>query len=157
VQSHLLAEALITERDPLRRIARFEALLVAHLRPYHRASKVADQVFHDRAARARGQHTTLLQRLQMYAYERVVLPALASDMVLVREILNVGSMGRPAGPLRIARFALRVVGSWLRGLFGSAPALPSNLTQAELLQLAAAAQQTAATEPDTTKTLDAPI
>lgn len=157
VQSHLLAEALVAERDPLGRIARFEALLIANLRPYHRASKVADQVFHHRSQRARGEHTTVLQRLQMYAYERVVLPALASDMVLVREILNVGSMGRPAGPLRIARFALRVVGSWLRGLLAGVPALPHNLTQAELLQLASAAQQSPATELETAKPLDAPI
>jgi 2-polyprenyl-6-methoxyphenol hydroxylase-like FAD-dependent oxidoreductase len=155
VQSHLLAEALVTERDPLRRIARFEQLLIADLRPYHRASKVADQVFHYRSQRARGEPTTPLQRLQMYAYERVVLPALASDMVLVREILNVGSMGRPAGPLRIARFALRVVGSWLRGLLRGVPALPRSLTQAELLQLASASSSTHVADSDSAEPLDA--
>jgi 2-polyprenyl-6-methoxyphenol hydroxylase-like FAD-dependent oxidoreductase len=133
VQSHLLAETLVAEPRPERRAARHEAALRAELGPYHRASMVADQVFHDRSERARGAPATLLQRLQMHAYEHVVMPALAVDMVVVREILNVMSMGKPAGPLRIARFALRVLWSWLRGAGRAAPALPSGPPRRDLL------------------------
>ena len=94
---------------------------------------VADQVFHDRSDRARGQRGSLLQRVQMYAYEHVVMPALTVDMVVVREILNVMSMGRPAGPLRIVRFALRVLWTWLRGAGRTAPALPPHPERTVLL------------------------
>ena len=136
VQSHLLAAALLAEREPARRSAMFEASLRSELRPYHRASIVADQVFHDRADRARGKPLSLAQRINMYAYEHVVLPALAVDMMVVREILNVGSMGAPATPLRIVRFALRVIAVWLRKPFGPRFTLPPSPDRAALMRRA---------------------
>ena len=157
VQSHLLAEALTTESDPLRRIASFEAALIAELRPYHRASRVADQVFHNRANRARGERAGLVHRFQMYAFERVVMPALVADMVLVREILNVMSMGHPAGPLRIVRFALRVVGAWLRSLFQGTHSVPRSLERTELLKLATATLAPDAGEREPIESLDASV
>ncbi|HMI89912.1 MAG TPA: hypothetical protein VK509_01050, partial [Polyangiales bacterium] len=133
VQSHLLAQTLVQEPRAEHRAARHEAALSAELGPYHRASMVADQVFHDRSERARGAAASWLQRLQMHAYEHVVMPALSVDMVVVREILNVMSMGKPAGPLRIARFAWRVLWVWLRGAGRAVQALPASLPRTELL------------------------
>jgi 2-polyprenyl-6-methoxyphenol hydroxylase-like FAD-dependent oxidoreductase len=133
VQSHLLAQTLIEESRPERRAARHEAALRAELRPYHRASMVADQVFHDRSERARGAKASLVQRLQMHAYEQIVMPALLVDMVIVREILNVMSMGKPAGPLRIARFALRVLWAWLRRAGRSVQVFAPSPERADLL------------------------
>ena len=133
VQSHLLAQTLVQEPRAERRAAKYEAALRAELGPYHRASMVADQVFHDRSERARGASASWLQRLQMHAYEHVVMPALLVDMVVVREILNVMSMGKPAGPLRIARFAWRVLWAWLRRAGRAVQALPPGLPRTDLL------------------------
>ena len=148
VQSHLLAEALVAESDPVRRTARYEAGLRAELYPYHRASMVADQLFHNRADRARGQRGSPLQRLRMYAYEHAVLPALLVDMVVVREILNVMSMGAPAGPWRVVRFALRVLRAWLRAPAHAAPALPKGPERTALLRDAGGALQAAARQAE---------
>lgn len=151
VQSHLLAQALVSESDPMRRAAKFEAALQADLQPYHRASAVADQLFHSRANRARGQRGNVVQRFQMYGYEKMVVPAVLSDMAVTREILNVMSMGKPAGPMRALRFFLRVLRAWIR-LPKNALLLPPGPRRADLLERVSSKLEP---RPSDTSTLEA--
>jgi 2-polyprenyl-6-methoxyphenol hydroxylase-like FAD-dependent oxidoreductase len=135
VQSHLLAKALISETDHERREAVYEAGLQAEVQPYHQASIWADQLFHVRAVRSRGQPVPMLRRLQMWMYENMVVPAVLVDMFLAREILKVMSMVDPAGPVRVMRFALHVI---LRVFSGrgraAAAALPPTPVREKLLE-----------------------
>jgi 2-polyprenyl-6-methoxyphenol hydroxylase-like FAD-dependent oxidoreductase len=145
VQSHLLAEALVAEADHARRMARYEAGLQAELMPYHRASVFADRLFHARADRARGVAVGALQRLQVYGYEKVVVPAVLINMAAAREIINVMAMGRPAGPMRALMFFLRVVRIWLSPRSRAAQ-LPPGPERGDLLQRASAAVPASAPE-----------
>jgi 2-polyprenyl-6-methoxyphenol hydroxylase-like FAD-dependent oxidoreductase len=141
VQSHLLAEALIAESGYERRVAKFEAGLRAEILPYHKASVLGDQLFRGRAERARGQRLQLSQRLQIYAYDKMIVPAVLVDMVLAREIIKTMSMVDPAGPLRALRFGLRVFRAWIfgRGRAAKQQQLPAGPTRAELMERIAVA------------------
>ncbi len=138
VQSHLLAAALAGERAWGKRVARFETGLRAELEPYHTASVRADRLFHARAERARGARGGLWRWVLIYGYERVIVPAVLVDMVVAREILRVMSMATPPPPLRIVRFVVRAVRTWLlQAGATSVRALPKPPERAALLERAA--------------------
>jgi hypothetical protein len=143
----LLAKALVSETDHDRREAVYEAGLQAEVMPYHQASIWADQLFHVRAVHARGQAVPLLRRVQMWMYEKLIVPAVLVDMVLAREILKVMSMVDPAGPLRVIRFALHVVlGAFSGRGRAAAAALPENPSRDELLKRIAVPVETETAE-----------
>jgi hypothetical protein len=130
----VLAQALISESDPARRAAKFEAGLRAELYPHFRASVWADQVFHSRANRARGQRINPLRRLQMYIYETVIVPAVLADMFLAREILRAMGMNDAAGPIRVLRFVLRALEVRIRLPANAARLLPPGPARGELIE-----------------------
>jgi 2-polyprenyl-6-methoxyphenol hydroxylase-like FAD-dependent oxidoreductase len=134
IQSHLLAQVLVSESDPERRVELFDARLQAELLPYHDVSVKSDQLFHTRANRARGGPVSVRDRLRLYAYEKLLVPAVFADLIVAREILNVMSMGRPAGPARVFAFILRVLKVWLRHPLHPPALLPPNPSRAELLR-----------------------
>jgi 2-polyprenyl-6-methoxyphenol hydroxylase-like FAD-dependent oxidoreductase len=134
LQSQVLARALTTESDPARRAEKFEAGLRSELYPHFRASVWADQVFHSRANRARGQRINPLRRLQMYVYEKVIVPAVLADMFLAREILRAMGMNEAAGPIRVLHFVLRALSVRFTLRANAARLLPPGPGRGELIE-----------------------
>jgi 2-polyprenyl-6-methoxyphenol hydroxylase-like FAD-dependent oxidoreductase len=134
VQSHVLAEALVKESQWSRRAARFRAGLQAEIYPHHRASGWADRLFRNRAQRARGKRASPWQWFVTQVYERVVVPAVLVDLVLAREILLAMAMDNPAGPIRVARFLLRIVRVRLSTPGNAALLLPPIPDRVDLLE-----------------------
>ncbi|HMI94584.1 MAG TPA: hypothetical protein VK509_24590 [Polyangiales bacterium] len=134
VQSHVLAETLVTESEWSRRAAKFHAGLQAEIYPHHRASGWADRLFRSRAQRARGQGGSPWRWFVTYVYERVVVPAVLVDLVLAREILMAMAMDNPAKPIRVARFLLRILRVRLSTPGNAALLLPPIPDRVDLLE-----------------------
>ena len=146
VQSQLLADALISEREWPRRAAKFHAGLQAEIYPHHRASGWADNLFRSRIQRARGQRGSPFRWFVTYVYDRIVVPAVLVDLFLAREILLAMGMDNPAGPVRVARFLLRILRVRITTPGNAALLLPPIPERADLLKRAGTMQ--AAGAPD---------
>ena len=136
VQSEQLAKALLSESSWPRRAASFEAGLRAEIYPHHRASGWADVLFRARTQRARGQRSGPWRWFVTQVYEQVVVPAVLVDLFLAREILLAMGMDHPAGPIRVARFLLRILAVRLTTPGNAALALPPIPDRADLLERA---------------------
>jgi 2-polyprenyl-6-methoxyphenol hydroxylase-like FAD-dependent oxidoreductase len=141
VQSHVLADALRGASDFSTRAAKFQAGLQAEIYPHHRASGWADNLFRSNIERARGERASPVRWLISAIYEHIVVPAVLVDLFLAREILNAMGMDKAAGPVRTARFLLRILRVRLTTKGNAALLLPPVPDRSDLLRRAAVRQE----------------
>ena len=95
VSAHLVADALLTTRDPAERGRLYARRMHAELHPYHELAIATDRMFRARAQAARGARVPLAYRIIGQFYVTFAVPAAFEDAQVARTLLGLQHMRRP--------------------------------------------------------------